>query len=281
MNRYGSALVNLLTIFAFLCTCLVGGTYAALLANPRLPINPFPPAPPPTVLVLPTAANTPAFTLPTLPPTKIAAITEQGATSTLVVVATSTPTPTRTLIGGATITLTPSVTGTPTSTQMVQVTTTGTPGTLIAVTVTPQPSSTATQTPTLTFTPSKTRAAFDFIVQEGNPIALANAFNSKGCSWMGVVGQTFDNQNPPNPRIGLIVHVEGGGLSIDAFTGSKPAVGPAGYEIQLSDRPKQTSGTYKVQVRDTGGVALSDFVTLSTSASCDKNAILLNFVQAR
>lgn len=96
---------------------------------------------------------------------------------------------------------------------------------------------------------------------------------------MGVVGQAFD-QNL-NPRIGLIAHVEGGGLSIDAFTGSKPAVGPAGYEIQLSDRPIQTSGTYKVQMRDTGGVALSDFVTLSTSASCDKNAILLNFVQAR
>ncbi|MBI5052304.1 MAG: hypothetical protein HZB52_03445 [Chloroflexi bacterium] len=223
MNRYGSALVNILTVFAFTCTCLVGGTYAALLANPRLPINPFPPAPPPTVLVLPTAANTPAFNLPTLPPTKIAAITEQGATATLVVVATSTPTATRTLIGGATITLTPSVTGTPTSTQMVQVTTTGTPGTLIAVTATPLPSNTATQTPTLTFTPSKTRAAFDFIVQEGNPIALANVFNSKGCSWMGVVGQAFDKNL--NPRIGLIVHVEGGGLSIDAFSGSKPAVG--------------------------------------------------------
>ena len=279
MNRYGSALVNLLTIFAFLCTCLVGGAYAALLANPRLPINPFPPAPPPTVLVLPTATNTSVFSLPTLPPTKISAATEQGATATLVVVATSTPTATRTLIGGATITLTPSVTGTPTSTQMVQVTTTGTPGTLIAVTATPLPSSTATQTPTLTFTPSKTRAAFDFIVQEGNPIALANVFNSKGCSWMGVVGQAFDKNL--NPRIGLIVHVEGGGLSIDAFTGSKPAVGPAGYEIQLSDRPIQTAGTYKVQMRDTDGVALSDFVTLGTSAACDKNAILLNFVQAR
>ncbi len=279
MNRYGSAAVNILTIFAFLCTCLVGGTYAALLANPRLPIHPFPPAPPPTVLVLPTATNTSVFNLPTLPPTKVAAATGQGATPTLVVVATSTPTPTRTLLGGATVTFTPSVTGTPTSTQIVQITATGTPGTLISVTATPLPSNTATQTPTVTFTPSKTRAAFDFVVQEGNPIALSNSFNSKGCSWMGVVGQAFD-QNL-NPRIGLIAHVEGGGLSIDAFTGSKPAVGPAGYEIQLSDRPIQTSGTYKVQMRDTGGVALSDFVTLSTSASCDKNAILLNFVQAR
>ncbi|MEK7439970.1 MAG: hypothetical protein AABZ78_04170 [Chloroflexota bacterium] len=279
MNRYGSTLVNILTIFAFLCACLVGGIYAALLADPRLPINPFPPAPPPTVLVLPTAKNTSVFNLPTLPPTKVPALTEQGATSTLVVVATSTPTPTRTLIGGATITVTPSVTGTATSTQIVQVTTTGTPGTLISVTATPLPSNTATQTPTITFTPSKTRGAFDFVVQEGNPIALANVFNSKGCAWMGVVGQAFDLNL--NPRIGLIVHVEGGGLSIDAFTGSKPAVGPAGYEIQLSDRPIQTSGTYKVQMRDTGGVALSDFVTLSTSASCDKNAILLNFVQAR
>lgn len=265
MNRYGSALVNILTVFAFLCMCLVGGTYAALLADPRLPINPFPPAPPPTVLVLPTAKNTSVFNLPTLPPTKVPA--------------TSTPTPARTLIGGATITVTPSITGTPTSTQIVQITTTGTPGTLIAVTATPLPSNTATQTPTVTFTPSKTRGALDFVVQEGNPIALANVFNSKGCSWMGVVGQAFDLNL--NPRIGLIVHVEGGGLSIDAFTGSKPAVGPAGYEIQLSDRPIQTSGTYKVQMRDTGGVALSDFVTLSTSASCDKNAILLNFVQAR
>lgn len=279
MNRYGSALVNILTVLAFMCTCLVGGTYAALLANPRLPINPFPPAPPPTVLVLPTATNTSVFKLPTLPPTKVAALTQQGVTSTLVVVSTSTPTPTRTLIGGATATFTPSVTGTPTSTQIVQITASGTPGTLIAVTVTPLPSNTVTQTPTVTFTPSKTRAAFDFVVQEGNPIALSNSFNSKGCSWMGVVGQAFD-QNL-NPRIGLIAHVEGGGLSVDAFTGSKPAVGPAGYEIQLSDRPIQTSGTYKVQMRDTGGVALSDFVTLSTSASCDKNAILLNFVQAR
>jgi hypothetical protein len=231
------------------------------------------------VLVLPTATNTSVFNLPTLPPTQIAAATQRGVTSTLVVVATSTPTPTRTLLGGATATFTPSVTGTPTSTQIVQITATGTPGTSIAVTATPLPTHTATLTPTITLTPTKTRGAFDFVVQEGNPIALSNAFNAKGCSWMGVVGQAFDLNL--NPRIGLIVHVEGGGLSIDAFTGSKPAVGPAGYEIQLSDRPIQTSGTYKVQVRDTGGVALSDFVTLSTSAACDKNAILLNFVQAR
>lgn len=95
---------------------------------------------------------------------------------------------------------------------------------------------------------------------------------------MGIGGQAFSLDG--NPIINLVVHLEGGGLSQDALTGSKTAYGTGGYEFFLNNRPVQSTGEYKVQLRDQNGTTpLSDFITVDTFADCTKNLLLVNFVQ--
>ncbi len=126
-------------------------------------------------------------------------------------------------------------------------------------------------------TPSPTRSAFPFTAQGDGPVALQNFSNALGCNWMGIGGQAFDLAG--NPIIGLLVHLDGGGQDQDAFTGSKTAYGAGGFEFFLADHVIQTTGEYRVQLLDTGGAPLSDFVTVNTFADCSKNLLLVNFVQ--
>ncbi len=153
-------------------------------------------------------------------------------------------------------------------------------GTPVTPTRTATVTSTATGTrrpggPTLT--PTATRAKFNYVLLNGAPTYLANSINSSGCNWWGIAGQAFDLSD--RTVIGLTVHLEGGGLSLDALTGSQPAIGPGGYEIPLGNHPVATDGTYRVQLRSNTGAALSDNLVIQTFGDCAKNLILVNFKQ--
>lgn len=246
---------SVLSAFMLLLACLSLCATAVLFYDPQL--NPVAELRPPTqvelvsiVTLQPLATLTPTPALPTLPP-------EWTATATGTVTGTPLASPTAT----DTVTRTPfPASWTPTATH--------------TRTITPTPTG---PTPT----PSNTRSAFQFTLQRGSPASVPNIANSNGCNWFGVSGQVFDLEN--KGVIGLIVHVEGGGLSIDSLTGSAPKYGVSGYEITLGSTPTDTTNTYRLQLRDGAGKALSDFVTFPTygtnCATNPRNQTIINFVQ--
>lgn len=154
----------------------------------------------------------------------------------------------------------------------------------------PSVSPTVTATPEISLTPSPTLAAGNitptgapFALQSGSPVAIPNIANNRQCEWMGVGGQVFDLNDAP--LVSLTVRIEGqlGNLPvlIDTLTGSAPALGPAGYVFNLSDRPIASNGTLFLHLRDSAGVALSERIPVTTYDTCDKNLVLVNWKQVR
>ena len=257
---YGCLLINLLTIAVIFAAAVFCILTLIIFVNPAVPFNLFPPPTNPPIAVLPSATNTAIISIfPTFP-----------ATFTPPPTSTATQPPTRTATATRTqplITDTAAATPTVDETQIVQLTQN-------IATNTPAPTNTSAPT----FTPTKTRSAFPFTVQGDGPLPIQNFANSAGCNWMGIGGQVFNIEG--NPIIGLVVHLEGGGQFLDAFTGTKTAYGAGGYEFFLKDRPIETKGEFKVQLLDQNGATpLSDLVVVDTFADCAKNLLLINFVQ--
>lgn len=159
-------------------------------------------------------------------------------------------------------------------------------------TSTPEPSSTPTPqapTKTPTVTPTKrlvlkpTATPHLLGVQLGSPIGVSNFSHPElGCQWMGVAGQVFDSDGAAIEE--LVVEM-GGVLAAQnltglTLTGSAPIYGPGGYEFKLSDEPMASAGTIWVQIYDLEGLPLSAPTYFNTYDDCDRNLILLNFVQA-
>jgi hypothetical protein len=251
-----NALAVVLVVFSILDLAVVALVFVMPNLVPvafRAPTEPvlFTIQPPPTATVTPSAGPTsltPELAL-TFPPTW----TPPG-----------TPTVTNTRPPSETPTETPTETPRPTGT--------------LTPTVTLTPSKTQTFTPTgPTPTPSRTLSPFNYLMQNGHPTYMQNWANTAGCSWLGIAGQVFDLSG--RSVQGLYVHLEGGGLNVDAPTGAKPAYGPSGYELYLTDHVVNTTDIYKVQLRDSAGKALSDWYLVPTFQDCAKNLILVNFEQ--
>ncbi|MBL8046262.1 MAG: hypothetical protein JNL09_06965 [Anaerolineales bacterium] len=241
-------------VFGLLSLCVLLAV-VALFFNPQLnPVEALRPAteeafvPIPTLVVIPT--ETPSNTPPP---------------------ATNTPT----VVPSATFTRTPR--GTP------SITPTRTP---LPPTLSPTPSATftatASRTPTFTPTgptptPSNTRSAFNFTLDRGSPAYVSNIANSNGCAWFGLSGQVKNLQQ--QGIVGFFVHVEGGGVNVDAPTGSVPKYGSSGWEVTLGSAPVDSTTTYKVQLRNGAGQPQSDTINIQTFNDCTRNHILITFVQ--
>jgi hypothetical protein len=248
---------NVLTALLMVGTCLSLALVAVVFAAPSLVPAPFRVEGSPVAMVTLAA-------LPTLPPPP----PETDTSSAPVFPPTWTP------VGTPTVTSTRPPTATPTAT----VTNTPKPTITPTPTITLTPTKTLTPTPTgPSPTPSNTLSPFNYIMQNGHPTYMQNWTNTAGCSWLGIAGQAFDLNG--HPVQGLYVHLEGGGLNVDAPTGAKPAYGPGGYELYLLDHVINTTDTYRVQLRDSAGHALSDWFSIPTFQDCAKNLILVNFAQ--
>lgn len=132
-------------------------------------------------------------------------------------------------------------------------------------------------TPLPTITLTRTLSPFPFTLQDGNPYYFQNFANTAGCNWLGIAGQVFDLSG--NVMLNLIVHLEGGGLNMDAITGARIEYGPGGYELYLGNTPIDTTDVYRIQLRTATAQPLSDFYVIPTFADCKKNLVLVNFVQ--
>jgi len=114
--------------------------------------------------------------------------------------------------------------------------------------ITPKPEDTQTllpsetplpiQTPVPTDTPEFTQTPFPLQLQSGSPVAISNfAHPSKGCNWLGIIGQVFNKNGKPilNMVVMLDGNVEGGIINEVGITGVPGAdiYGEGSYEIVL------------------------------------------------
>jgi len=121
-----------------------------------------------------------------------------------------------------------------------------------------------------------------FVVQNGSPVATLNfVYPDKGCNWMGVGGQVFGMDSAPLE--GYIVQVGGtldGKDSLGlALTGGTTPLGPGGYTVKVSDQPIASQTTLWVQLFDVSGKPQSNKLYFDTYSDCERNLILINFVQ--
>lgn len=153
-------------------------------------------------------------------------------------------------------------------------------------TVTQTATLTATVKPTITLTPTTAATATDvpYHLQSVTPVYLQNFVHPEaGCNWMGVGGQVFDKQGNPTPNLVVWVMglVDGQVIEQVVLTGTTAgdSYGKAGYEAVLSTKPLNTENVFSIQILNLDGDVLSDRVFFPTSAQCDENLIIINFVE--
>jgi hypothetical protein len=143
---------------------------------------------------------------------------------------------------------------------------------------TPEPSGIGPATPKNALT--KAAAKPSFLPQDASPVYLSNFF-PLACSWHGVGGQVFDAQGKPMQN--MVVTVGGwlSGVAVNkvSMTGTSPAFGPGGYEVHLGTQPVTSFNSLWIQVSNLSGEVLSQPLRFSTYADCDRNLIIINFVQ--
>jgi hypothetical protein len=119
-------------------------------------------------------------------------------------------------------------------------------------------------------------------LQPGSPAWLPNFLHPEaGCNWMGVAGQAFDQAG--NPITALVVEIggmlEGAPVQSLSLTGVAVALGPGGYEIALGDEAIETNSALWIQLKGLSGIALTDPVYFPTFSNCDRNLVLINFIE--
>jgi hypothetical protein len=230
--------LTLLVLLLTLCACCY---FVALFSNPSLPLNPFPPEEPVTLLVLPTATWTPL---------------SLGATWTPSV----TPPP----VQQPTLrpTFTPVFTNTPLKLYTDTPTETGTP----EDTLTPSPEPTGVPfSVTVKYVDSSImhpESACDFFGVGGS------VFDLQGNPFKGMV-------------IALSGGADGKSYSQLTVSGTAPAYGQSGFEFALGSKPVDSSGTMFVQLLDQAGLPLSAKTPFDTYADCTKNLPIVRFEQTR
>lgn len=156
-------------------------------------------------------------------------------------------------------------------------------------TATAEITSSPTETPTATAEPPTLTPTVDevggfFEVQAGSPSRLdSSVFHPElGCDFMGVAGQAFNLDGAPIAD--LSVHVSGalGTENVDkiGLTGAATQYGSGEYyEIQLANQPVASDSTMQVTLLGAAGQAISDAFSFSTTASCQENLLMINFVE--
>jgi len=168
------------------------------------------------------------------------------------------------------------------------------------VNIQPQPTATRFQaqetdpvTETLTPTAFATLAAtptaitFPYQTQVNNPHYLSNfARPDLGCGWLGIGGQVFNSEDVVQKDV--IIKVGGelaGSPIVEEMTMplAEPeidsAYGPGGYELTLAEAPVDSDSTVWIQLFSLQGVPLTERISIITYDDCQKNLLLINFVE--
>jgi hypothetical protein len=149
---------------------------------------------------------------------------------------------------------------------------------------TPKPTRAATKakrTPTEAAAAAELRPEPGYVLQPGSPSWLTNFTHPEaGCNWFGIGGQVFDALNEPVTSLVIMVEgtLYGEPVRFLSLTGVAPIYGPGGYEIVLGNQPVRTRDKLHIQIFDIAGEPLSEPITFDTFARCERNLILMNFV---
>lgn len=153
------------------------------------------------------------------------------------------------------------------------------------------PTYTATNTPTLTFTPTATddsitltptvtEISIHFSAQTGTPVYAAHP---DGCDGIYLVGNVIDLGGSPLPGITVDAGGSLGGATISTdpvSSGDNINFSPSGWQIKISDSLiASTSSVYVALYGEDPSTAISDLVFVDTYNDCDRNMIMVNFVQ--
>ena len=154
-------------------------------------------------------------------------------------------------------------------------------------TLTPMPIASLTATATSTPQPTFTATPMPYTLQVMNPYYLSNfTHQDLGCNWMGVAGQIFSSGG----QVQMDILIKAGGdingtpvLEDMTMPLTEPetdlAYGPGGYELTISSSLADTDSTAWVQLFNLEGDPLSEKVFLITYDDCQKNLILMNFIE--
>jgi hypothetical protein len=156
--------------------------------------------------------------------------------------------------------------------------------TAVPTAASPTPTVLPSPTPTLSAAAALRQARqFPYSIMAGSPAPIGNFLEpNAGCNWLGVAGQVFGRDG--NPVKGLIVEVSGilneqeVGPAV-AMTGSAPALGPGGYAIPIASAASASDDTLFIQVYDLNAVPQSRRISFDTYSACDRNLLLINFVE--
>ena len=119
-----------------------------------------------------------------------------------------------------------------------------------------------------------------FTVQEGTPLYLPH---SDGCGGLYIAGNVVDRAG--NPLVFMLVRVGGtlGGETLqleDALSGSNPNYSSSGWEVKIADAPIDSTGTVFVELYTLESAdPVSDLIIVDTYNDCNRNLIMVNFVQ--
>jgi hypothetical protein len=144
--------------------------------------------------------------------------------------------------------------------------------------------STATQQATWTPMPATaTLRPGPYFVIDGSISAIpATDKNSAvGCTWLGIGGVVTSRAG--NPLVGITISLSG---SLDFTTynqttlsGAAPQYGNGGYEFYLGGTLTASQGNLYLQVVGEDGQPISDPIAITTYSDCQRNLILINFLQ--
>ena len=117
-----------------------------------------------------------------------------------------------------------------------------------------------------------------FTIQPGTPTYTQNFLNDLECEWMGVAGQVLD-QTDLDPWIHIGGELDGAVIDLLSLPGSAPGYGHGGYEFTLSDAPIATEEQLWIQLQDPTGNLMTEKLYLTTSALCEENLVVVNWVR--
>lgn len=253
------ALFDIITVLMLIGSVIVIGGTLLILANPAVPFNPLPPPTLPPVLQFPSATPTPTVT----------------ATPTITFTPSITFTPTITPTFTPSLTYTPSATFTPSATPTDTPTLTLTPTSVLPglPTVTPAPD-TALSAPIISPIGGDSGGGFPFAVAETRYQAYTG---TQGCNWMSIAGSVGGLRG--EPLLNMAVEINGEGFSEVHYSGMAPTFGAAGFEVNVGNTPRAKE--FALRILGATGEPLSDYVSVTTGATCAENVVVVRFQQAR
>lgn len=147
----------------------------------------------------------------------------------------------------------------------------------LEVTTEPELTETVSLPPIATIAPTP-----QFVVQPGTPVGTVNIIKPDlSCDWMGIGGQVFGPGGVPVDSLIVEVggNIVGNEISQLAITGNASIFGPGGYLVELGEVPIASEGTLWIQLFSEGDPQ-SEKIYLTTYAECDRNLLIVNFMDS-